>query len=70
MDLNSQIVPLFFREKGVLERYLPGSRSTLWRKVKSGMFPAPIKISGGITAWLKTDLDLWANQFKGGQDGR
>jgi len=70
MDSSSRNVPLFYREKGVLEHYLPGSRSTLWRQVKAGVFPAPIKLASGITAWRKTDLDLWANQFKGGQDGR
>ncbi len=68
MAKNSQIVPLFFREDQVLEHYLPASRSTLWRQVKVGIFPAPIKLSGGITAWLKSDLDLWANKFKGNHD--
>ena len=70
MDSSSRNVPFFYREKGVLEHYLPGSRSTLWRQVKAGTFPAPIKISDGVTAWLKSDLDLWANQFKGGQGER
>jgi predicted DNA-binding transcriptional regulator AlpA len=69
MDSNSQIDPIFVREKGVLNYYLPGSRSTLWRKVRSGLFPAPIKVLG-ITAWLKSDLDLWAAEVAGGQDGR
>ena len=70
MDSNSLIVPIFIRESQVLERYLPTSRSTLWRQVKAGIFPAPVKLSGGITAWRKSDLDNWVNQFKGGQDGR
>lgn len=69
MAANSQIVPIFVREKGVLNYYLPGSRSTLWRKVKSGLFPAPIKVLG-ITAWLKSDLDLWAAGIKAGQGER
>ena len=70
MHANSKIDPLFVREKGVLKYYLPGSRSTLWRQVKAGKFPAPVKLSGGITAWRKSDLDNWVNQFTGGQDGR
>jgi predicted DNA-binding transcriptional regulator AlpA len=70
MDSNSQIVPIFIRESQVLERYLPASRSTLWRQVKAGIFPAPVKLSGGVTAWLKADLDQWAAEVAGGQDGR
>jgi prophage regulatory protein len=69
MDSNSQVEPLFFREKGVLKYYMPGSRSTLWRKVKGGLFPAPIKVLG-ITVWLKSDLDLWAAAVKAGQGER
>jgi len=70
MDSSSRNVPLFIRENQVLEHYLPASRSTLWRQVKAGVFPAPIKLSGGITAWVKADLDLWAAQIKGGQGER
>jgi len=70
MHSNSKIDPLFLREKGVSKYYMPGSRSTLWRKVKAGVFPAPIKLSGGITAWAKADLDHWAAQIKGGQGER
>jgi predicted DNA-binding transcriptional regulator AlpA len=69
MHANSKIDPLFVREKGVLKYYLPGSRSTLWRKVKGGLFPAPIKVLG-ITVWLKSDLDLWAAAVKAGQGER
>ena len=69
MHSNSKIDPLFLREKGVLKYYMPGSRSTLWRKVRAGLFPAPIKVLG-ITAWLKSDLDLWAAGIKAGQGER
>lgn len=30
---------------------LPFSANTLWRKVKSGDFPAPVKLSEQVTAW-------------------
>jgi hypothetical protein len=30
---------------------VPFSSATLWRKVKSGEFPAPVKLSERITAW-------------------
>jgi prophage regulatory protein len=30
---------------------LPISSATLWRGVKAGTFPAPVKLSEGVTAW-------------------
>lgn len=30
---------------------LPFSANTLWRKVKSGQFPPPVKLSERVTAW-------------------
>jgi predicted DNA-binding transcriptional regulator AlpA len=40
--------------------YAPFSTSTLWRKVKDGSYPRPIKISEQITAWKLSDLQEWA----------
>jgi len=39
---------------------IPFSASTLWRKVKTGEFPEPIRISSHITAWRMGDIRLWA----------
>lgn len=38
---------------------IPFSPATLWRKVGSGDFPAPIKLSVGITAWKVEDVRAW-----------
>jgi predicted DNA-binding transcriptional regulator AlpA len=40
-------------------RLVPFSTSTVWRKVRKGEFPAPIKISAGITAWRVGDIREW-----------
>ncbi len=37
------------------------SAATLWRKVRSGDFPAPIKLSERITAWRVEDVRDWIN---------
>lgn len=42
-------------------RMLPFSRATLWRKVKEGDFPAPVRISAGITAWRMEQIEVWLN---------
>lgn len=35
---------------------VPYSATTIWRKCRNGEFPAPIKISSGITAWRVGDI--------------
>lgn len=36
--------------------------SSIWRKVKDGSFPKPIKI-GGSTRWRRSDLDYFLDQL-------
>ena len=38
---------------------LPWSSATLWRKVKTGDFVAPVKLSDGITAWPVEAVRAW-----------
>jgi predicted DNA-binding transcriptional regulator AlpA len=40
-------------------KLVPFSPSTLWRKVGKGEFPAPIKVSAGVTAWRVGDIRAW-----------
>lgn len=40
---------------------LPFSAATLWRKVRDGSFPAPIKLSERVTAWKVGDVRQWLN---------
>jgi prophage regulatory protein len=39
--------------------YLPLSASTIWRLVKSGGFPQPVKLGASITAWKCADVEQW-----------
>jgi len=38
---------------------IPFSTSTLWRKCRSGEFPAPVRVSNQITAWRVGDIRGW-----------
>jgi prophage regulatory protein len=38
---------------------VPFSHSTLWRKVKDGTFPAPVKLSARVTAWQVGTVRAW-----------
>jgi len=50
------------RKPDVLAR-VPVSDTTLWRRVRDGSFPAPVRISTNAVAWRSTDIDEWiANQ--------
>ncbi len=40
--------------------YLTGQAvSTVWRKVKLGAFPKPIRISAGMTRWRLSDIQKY-----------
>ena len=43
---QSQLIPVIF----------PFSPATLWRKVKAGTFPKPVKLGPRITAWRVEDI--------------
>ena len=38
---------------------LPFSANTLWRKVKAGEFPQPVKLGPRITAWKAGEVRAW-----------
>ena len=38
---------------------VPVSSATLWRWVKAGQFPAPHKLSEGVTAWKAEEVRAW-----------
>ena len=38
---------------------LPFSAPTLWRKVKAGTFPRPVKLSERVTAWNVGTVRAW-----------
>ena len=56
----------FLREKHLvgnsrrgISGILPISRATLWRKVKDGTFPQPVKLSEHTTAWPTKEVCKW-----------
>lgn len=50
----------YLRQSQLLrERIVPFSAPTLWRHVKAGIFPQPVKIGPGVTAWRLRDIQAW-----------
>ncbi len=49
----------FLRQSQLIPQIIPFSPATLWRRVKDGTFPAPVKLSARITAWRVEDIRAW-----------
>ena len=46
----------YIRQSQLIPAIFPFSSATLWRKVKSGTFPQPVKLGPRITAWRVEDI--------------
>jgi len=45
------------------------SRSELYRRIRSGQFPAPVSIGSRAVAWRSSDIDAWvASRLKKPQE--
>ena len=57
----------YIRAKQLLGSILPIGRTTLWKMVKTGRFPAPVRLGPNTTAWRAEDVRDWLEQRKGEQ---
>lgn len=53
----------FIREAD-LRKIVPIGATTLWRWVREGKFPKPVKLSERVTAWRAEDVREWLSQQK------
>lgn len=58
--MESQAV-IFIRQKQLLP-IIGFSAPTLWRKVKTGDFPKPVKLGKNITAWKMAEVNQWISE--------
>jgi prophage regulatory protein len=49
----------FLRLRSLKER-IQTSGPTIWRWVREGKFPKPIKLGPRTSAWRESDIELWA----------
>ncbi len=49
----------FVRQAQIIPSPLPFSGATLWRRVRDGSFPAPVKLGPRTTAWRVKDIRAW-----------
>jgi prophage regulatory protein len=43
---------------------IPLSRTTIWRLVRSGEFPPPVKVGGRATCWLESEVVAYLQGLK------
>ena len=46
------------------------SKTSIWRRVRDGTFPKPVKSSPGCVAWLEDEIDAWINSRVTARDRR
>lgn len=49
----------YIRQNQLIPSIVPVSSATLWRMVKTGEFPKPIKLTKRCTAWKVEDIRAW-----------
>jgi predicted DNA-binding transcriptional regulator AlpA len=49
----------YVRQAQLIPDIIPFSSATLWREVKAGSFPVPVKLSQRVTAWRVEDVRKW-----------
>ena len=49
----------YIRQAQLIPNIIPVSSATLWRMVKAGDFPQPIKLAARCTAWRVEDVQAW-----------
>ena len=49
----------YLRQSQLIPHIIPISSATLWRMVKAGKFPQPLKISQAVTCWKAEEVRDW-----------
>lgn len=49
----------YVRQAQLIPDIIPFPSATLWREVKAGSFPVPVKLSQRVTAWRVEDVRKW-----------
>ena len=61
---GSALVPGTYLREAQLLTLLPLSHATIWRGVKAGTFPAPIKMGARLTVWEADAVLAWIDERK------
>jgi prophage regulatory protein len=65
---QSDLNPDSYLRERELRAYVPLSHSSIWREVKAGRFPAPVKLTERATAWRWGDVLAWLEERRRGAE--
>lgn len=49
----------YVRKNQIVPHIIPIGATTLWRWVREGRFPKPVRITNRVTAWRAEDVRAW-----------
>ncbi|TDI59337.1 MAG: AlpA family phage regulatory protein, partial [Alphaproteobacteria bacterium] len=58
-SISNPPLPLRFLSGREVCKFTSLSRTTIWRRARSGDFPTPVQISPGRIAWLEHEISAW-----------
>lgn len=58
MSLEHSPGRAMLRSPAVMER-TGLSRTTIWRRVRAGTFPAPVDLGNGLIGWPEPSIETW-----------
>jgi prophage regulatory protein len=69
MSLTSSIPARKYIRAQELATILAVHRSTLWRWVRDGHFPRPVRLGPNTVAWDSIQVDAWPASREGAEEG-
>jgi prophage regulatory protein len=69
MSLTSSIPPRKYIRAQELATILAVHRTTLWRWVRDGHFPRPVRLGPNTVAWDSIQVDVWLASREGAEEG-
>ncbi len=54
---------LYFSDKQISERYST-HRTTVWRWVRQGLFPKPVKLTPGCARWPLDEIEAYESEIR------
>lgn len=51
--------PMRLLSIGEVQQRVSMGRSTIYARIKSGLFPRPVSVSPGMVRWRDADIDAW-----------
>ena len=64
MSTTASTTTRYYRMKHILSDILPVNESTIYRWIKDGKFPKPMKLADKVTVWNAQEVDSWVKSHQ------